>query len=108
MTWPPPALLPGADLGRVDRRADAGGHAAADEARLLERRILADFGDGDLGQDREVREGAAAHVVEDRPPHVAEARGPVWHQAGSLRGADRGAQVGFARETALHWRHSDV
>ena len=31
------------DLGRVDHRADAGRHAAADVADLVERRVLADL-----------------------------------------------------------------
>jgi len=37
------------DLGGVDHRADAGGHAAADVAHLVERRILADLGQRDSG-----------------------------------------------------------
>ena len=53
------------DLGRLDDRADPGGDAAADVAAGLERRVLADLRDRDLGQHGEVREGRAAHVMED-------------------------------------------
>ena len=40
------------DLGGVDDRADAGGHAAADVADLVERRVLADLRQRDLRQHR--------------------------------------------------------
>ena len=36
-------LAPGVDLGRVDHRADARRHAAADVADLVERRVGIDF-----------------------------------------------------------------
>jgi FKBP-type peptidyl-prolyl cis-trans isomerase 2 len=36
-------LAPGFDLRGVDHRADAGGHAAADVADLVEGRVLADL-----------------------------------------------------------------
>ena len=97
------------DLGGVDHRADAGGHAAADVADLVERRVLADLGHRDLGQHGEVREGRAAHVVEDRLALVARSGGAVGHHALALGGADRGAEVGLAgRGSDLHWRHSGV
>jgi hypothetical protein len=91
----------GLDLGGVDHRADAGGDAAADVADLVERRVLADLGERDLGQHREVREGRAAHVVEDRLALVAEAAGAVGHHALALGGADRGAEIGLAAEARL-------
>ena len=94
-------LSPGLDLGGVDHRADARGHAAADVAAGLERRVLADLRHRDLGQHGEVREGRAAHVVEDRLALVAEAAGAVGHQPLALRRADRGAQVGLAAEARL-------
>ncbi len=53
----------GLDLRRIDHGADAGRHAAADVADLVERRVLADLRDGDLRQHGEVGEGRAAHVV---------------------------------------------
>ena len=86
------------DLGGVDHGADAGGDAAADVADLVEGRVLADLGDRDLGQHGEVREGRAAHVVVDRLALEREARGAVGHQALALRGADRGAEIGLARQ----------
>jgi hypothetical protein len=42
-------------LGGVDHRADAGRHAAADVAAGLERRVLTDLRDRNLGQHGEVR-----------------------------------------------------
>src|SRR5690606_9686163 len=86
------------DLGRVDDRADAGGDAAADVADLVERRLRVDLGDGDFGQDGEVGEGRAAHVMEDALAADREARGPVGHQALPLGGADRGVQIGVVRQ----------
>ena len=89
------------DFGGVDHGADAGGDAAADVTALVEWRVLADFGDRDLRQHGEVREGRAAHVVEDRLALVAEARGAVRHHALALRGADRGAQIGLLAQAAF-------
>ena len=89
------------DLGGVDHRADAGRHAAADVAALVERRVLADLRHRDFRQHGEVREGRAAHVVEDRLALMAEARGAVGHHALALRGADRGAQVGLLAQAAF-------
>ena len=91
----------GPHLGGVDHRADAGGDAAADVADLVERRVLADFGQRDLRQHGEVRERRAAHVVEHVVAVAAEARGAVRHHALALRGADRGAEIGAPRETGF-------
>src|SRR5687767_14640361 len=88
----------GLDPRRPDRRADAGGDAAADVADLVERRVLADPGERDLGKHGEVREGRAAHIMGDRLAAEAEAAGAVGHHALALGGADRGAQIGLAAE----------
>src|SRR6185312_13675054 len=95
------AVGAGLDLGGVDHRADPGGDAAADVAGLVEGGVGADLGQGDLRQHRVVGEGRAAHVVVDRRALVAEAAGAVGHQPLALGGADRGAQVGLAREAAF-------
>src|SRR5205085_11225821 len=84
-----------------DHRAHPGRHAAADVADLVERRVLADLGDGDLGHHREVREGRAAHIMVDRLAAEAEAAGAVGHQALALGAADGGAEVGLAAEARL-------
>ena len=89
------------DLGRVDHRADAGGHAAADVADLVERRVVADLRQRDLRQHGEVRERRAAHVVVERLAVEREAAGAVGHHALALRRADRRAQVGLARQARL-------
>src|SRR6185437_12031143 len=89
------------DLRRVDDRADAGGDAAADVADLIERRVLANLRDSDLGQHGEIREGRAAHIVMDRLAVQREAAGPVRHQTPALRRADRGAEIGFARQAGF-------
>src|SRR3546814_11653902 len=68
----------------------SGRDAAADIAARLERRVLTDLRDRDLGQHGEVGEGRAAHVMEDRLPLVAEAAGAVRHHALALgRAEDR-------------------
>ena len=86
------------DLRGVDDGADAGGDAAADVADLVERRVLADFRDRDLRQHGVVRERRRAHVVMNGLAAEREARGAVGHQALALRGADRGAEIGLARQ----------
>src|SRR5260221_443229 len=63
----------GPDLRGVHHGADPGGDAAADVADLLERRVLADLGERDLRQHREVRERRAAHVVKHVVAVAAEA-----------------------------------
>ncbi len=91
-------LAPGFDLGGVDHRADAGRDAAADVADLVERRVGADLRHCDLRQHGEIREGRAAHVVMQLAAIEREARGAVRHHALALRAADRGAEVGLARQ----------
>jgi hypothetical protein len=53
-------------LGCVDDGSNPGGNATADVADFVQRCIGANFGDGDFRQYSEVREGAAAHVMQDR------------------------------------------
>ena len=89
------------DLGRVDDGADAGGDAAADIADLVERRVRIDLGERDLRQNGEIGEGRAAHVVEDLVLADREAARAVRHQALSLGRADRGAQIGLARQAGI-------
>src|SRR5882672_4914804 len=91
----------GLDLGSVDHRADAGGHAAADVAHLVEGRVLADLRDRDLRQYRVVGKRRAAHVVVEGLAAHRKAALAVWHHALSLRRADRRAQIGLARQAGL-------
>src|SRR3546814_5013035 len=53
---------------------------STDIAAGLERRVFSDFRNRDLGQDGEVGEGRATHVMEDAFPFEAEAARPVRHQ----------------------------
>src|SRR3546814_14265110 len=82
-------------LGGVNDRSHAGRDAAADIAARLERRVLTDLRDRDLGQHGAVGEGRAAHVLEDRLPLLAEAAGAVRHNAISLGRRGGGAKVGL-------------
>ncbi len=72
-------------LGGVDDGTDAGRYTAADVADLVEGRVGIDLGDGDLGQNRIIGEGRAAHVVMDLVLADREARSAVRHQALALR-----------------------
>src|SRR5438094_1416336 len=89
------------DLGGVDHRADAGGHAAADVAHLVERRVLADLRQRDFGHHGVVGESRSAHVVEELLAPEREAAAAVWHHALPLRHAYRLAQVGLAGEAVF-------
>ena len=53
------------DFRGVHHCADAGRYATADVADLVERRVLANLRHRDFRQHGEIREGRAAHVVED-------------------------------------------
>src|SRR5690606_26672088 len=83
-------------LGGIEHRADAGGHATAQQADLVLRRFLWYLRHGDFRQHRVFGEGRGAHVVIDRLALVAEAGGAVRHQALALSGAHRAAEVGLA------------
>src|SRR5271157_4925953 len=89
---------PRLDLGRIEHGADAGRHAATDVADLVERRGRIDFRHRDLGQDGEIREGRAAHIMKDLVAAAGEAGRAVGHHPLPLRGADRGAEIGLARQ----------
>ena len=86
------------DPGRVEHRAQARGDAAADQADLVERRVLADLRRGDLRHHRVVGEGRGAHIVEQPVAADGEAAGAVRHQALALGLADRDAEIGLAGE----------
>ena len=88
-------IVAGLDLGGVDDRTDAGGHAAADVADLVERRVAPDLGQCDLGHHSELGEGRGAHIVADGLAADAEAGGAVGEQALALGGADRLAEIGL-------------
>jgi hypothetical protein len=88
----------GFHLGRVDDRADTGRHAAPDVADLVEGRVLADPCNRDLREHRVVRKGRGAHVVVDLAPLEGKPGRAVGHDTLALGGADRRAEIGFARQ----------
>ena len=84
------------DPGGIDHRADPGGDPAADVADLVERRVLADFGERDFRQHGKIGERRTAHVMVDHLAVQRKTAGSVRHYAAPLRFADRLAQVGLA------------
>src|ERR1700733_2058492 len=89
------------DLRGFHHGADAGGHAAADIANLVERRILAEFRHRDLGHHREIGERRASHVVVDHLfADVKTARGGR-DEGLALGGPNLGAKIGLLRQAGL-------
>ena len=95
------AVRPWLDLGRVDDRADPRRDTAADVADLLEGSVFANLRHRNFRQDRVVREGRRAHVVQHRLAAKGEPAGPVGHHAPALGLADGLAQVGLAGRAVL-------
>ncbi len=88
----------GLHFGREQHGADAGRHAAADVAHLVERCVFTNLRQRNLGHHHEIGKRGGAHIVEQRLAAEREARGGVRHQAAALGRAYRLAQVGLARE----------
>mmetsp|Transcript_4649 Transcript_4649/g.11484 ORF Transcript_4649/g.11484 Transcript_4649/m.11484 type:complete len:507 (+) Transcript_4649:107-1627(+) len=85
-------------LARVPHRAQAGGHPAAKETRLIQGHARVNFRRGNLGDDGVLGERGTAHEVEDGlAVQSGEARGAVGHHPGALGGADGRAQVRLGR-----------
>ena len=84
------------DLGGIDDGSDSCCNAATDVADLVEGRVLADFGEGDLRHDGVFGEGGSSHVVEELFAVEREAGGSVGHDAFSLSCSDGLAEVGFS------------
>mmetsp|Transcript_8414 Transcript_8414/g.28828 ORF Transcript_8414/g.28828 Transcript_8414/m.28828 type:complete len:256 (-) Transcript_8414:459-1226(-) len=83
---------------RGPRGAPARRDAAAEHADLGEVRGVVDLRAGDLGDDRVLGEGRAAHEVRDgRAVGRLEARRAVGHDAPALRPADLRAEVRLRR-----------
>ena len=91
----------GLDFGGVDHGTDAGRHAAADVADLLERCVLRIFATAISGKHGEVGKGRASHVVVQRLAAERESAGAVGHHALALRRAYRRAKIGLARQAGL-------
>src|SRR5690606_13301982 len=82
-----------AHLGGGEHGADAGRDPAAEQADLLERRLLADLRDRDLRQHRVLGERRRAHEVQDALAVLREAARAVGHQTLALRHADFLAEI---------------
>ena len=90
------------DPRRIDHRTNARGDAAADVADLIKWRVVTHLRQGDFRQHRMVGKGRAAHVVIDRRAiQHREPRRAIRHQTLTLGATDRGAEVGFARQTGM-------
>ena len=101
-------VVAGLDLGGVDDRTDAGGDAAADVADLVERGVLADLGQRDLGHHGELGEGRRAHVVAhglaaERKRLVPSGIRP-WPWVVRIAWQ----RLVFCDRQYSHWRHSGV
>ena len=86
-------------LCRVDHRADAGGHAAADVTDLVERRVWIDLCQRNLRQHGEIGKGRGTHIMQDRLALDRKTACAVRHHTLALGGADRLAQIGLRVET---------
>lgn len=95
------ALLDAALARRHTRRAVARSDAAPQQARPVHGRLGLHGHDGDVGEDRVLREGRSAHEVQKVLALALEARGAVGHEALALRRADLAAEVGLARLAEL-------
>eukprot|EP00187_Rhodella_violacea_P002191 CAMPEP_0174904562 /NCGR_PEP_ID=MMETSP0167-20121228/49286_1 /TAXON_ID=38298 /ORGANISM="Rhodella maculata, Strain CCMP736" /LENGTH=278 /DNA_ID=CAMNT_0016147251 /DNA_START=166 /DNA_END=999 /DNA_ORIENTATION=+ len=88
-------------LARVAHRAHAGGDAAAKQADLPHRGVLADFDCGDFGQYGVLGERAGSHVVINRLPLARKPRRPVGHHPLPLGLPNRLAQIRLPTPTKL-------
>ena len=82
-------------------RADTGSDAAAQQADFIQRRLRVNFCQRNFGHYGVFAEGAGPHIVINRFTVVGETGGAVRHQAFTLSGAHRLAEVSFAGFTEL-------
>ncbi|MNR20683.1 hypothetical protein D3C85_1375380 [compost metagenome] len=82
-------------------RTNTGGHAAAQQADFIQRRLWVNFGQGNFCTDRVFAERAGAHIVINRLAVVGKTRGAIGHQAFTLSGANCLTKVRFAGLTEL-------
>lgn len=84
------------DLGSVGSGTPAGGDTASKQTGLVTWRLGVDGDERVLRDDGELREGGAAHEVEELFTLAAEALGLVWHDTLTLGGTNGLAEVGLA------------
>lgn len=89
------------DSSCVQGRSVSGGNAASKQADLVQRRLLVDLADGDLSHDCVLREGRAAHEMEQLFAVAAESRCSVGHHTATLSQADLLAQIGLLVQAEL-------
>ena len=88
----------GFDLARVPDRAEACGHAATEQARLLQRQVLRYLSAGYFGDDRVLAHRGATHeVVDGCPVLILEPGRAVGHETPSLGAAYLRTEVGLRR-----------
>jgi hypothetical protein len=91
----------GLDPGGVAHGADTGGDAAAEQADLVQWRLLRHPGQRDLRQHAILREGRGAHVVVDHPALERQPAAAIGHHPLALAGADGDAEVRLAGAAEL-------
>lgn len=89
-------LLNTALAGSDDGGTVTGGDTAAKQASAVHGSLVGDRNDGDVGDNGVLREGRAAHEVQEVLALALEARGAVRHDTLALCCADGTAEVGLA------------
>lgn len=74
----------------------AGGNTTSEEAGAVHWGFVGHGHDGDVGNDRVLGEGRAAHEVQEVFALASEARAAIGHHSFTLRGANLAAEVGLA------------
>lgn len=95
------ALLDTALAGRDDGRAIARCDTAAQQARPVHWCLVRDGHNGDVGDDGILREGGAAHEVQEVLALALETCRAIRHDTLALRGSNLAAEVRFARDAEL-------
>ena len=89
------------DFRRMQHGADSGRDPTAQKAHLVQRCILANLCQRNLGHHGVLGEGRGAHVVVEHLSAVGKPTGAVGHQTPPLSLADLPAEIGLARQTEL-------
>lgn len=89
------------DPSCVQGRSISGGNTTSEQADFVQRRLFVDLADGDLSDDCVLREGRAAHEVEQLLAVAAESGCSVGHHTATLSQANLLAEVGLLVQAEL-------